>query len=128
MKGTDAMKRALSVLGSSLLLSATALAAHPAARVVAPAAGNAPPPDVAATDQDEMPRLLSRLNELSEFIAQNMQSPQLWRYQLAQGEVLLQIAARCKPEERDSWLKMAVDNYQSAAVLSPDSDISAHQR
>jgi tetratricopeptide (TPR) repeat protein len=128
MKGTDAMRYALSALSISLLLAASALAARPAARVAAPAAGNAPAANVATTDQDEMPRLLSRLNELSEFIGQNMQSPQLWRYQLAQGEVLLQIAARCKPEECDGWLRMAVDSYQSAAVMSPDNDITAHSR
>src|SRR5438552_78304 len=124
MKGMDAMRRALSAFGSALLLAASAVAAPPAARVAAPPTSNVSAPD----PEQELPLLLSRLNELSDFIGRNMQSPQLWRYQLAQGEVLLQIAARCKPEECDGWLRMAVDSYQSAAVMSPDSDISAHQR
>jgi TolA-binding protein len=123
----DAMSRALSALGSALLLAASALAAPPAARMTAPAAGNVSAPNV-ATPEQELPLLLTRLNELSEFIGRNMQLPQLWRYQLAQGEVLLQIAARSKPEECDGWLRMAVDSYQSAAVLSPDNDTTARQR
>jgi peroxiredoxin len=127
MKGKDAMRRALNALGCSLLLAAGALAAHPAARVAAPAAANAPAPGIAAGDQ-ELPLLLAKLNQLSDFIDRNTESPQLWRYQLAQGEVLLQIAAHSKPEERDGWLRMAVDSYQSAAVLSPDNQSAAHQR
>jgi hypothetical protein len=47
---------------------------------------------------------------------------------LAQGEVLLKLAARSKAGESDDWLRMAVDSFQSAAVLSPDNELTAHER
>jgi hypothetical protein len=52
----------------------------------------------------------------------------LWRYQLAQGDVLVRLAAHSKTGERDAWLRAAVDSYQTAGVLSPDEELGAHQR
>lgn len=115
------MKCALTVVGCSLLLTAAGLAAPP----TAPARLATP---TLLADNQELPLLLAKLSELSEFIGRNTEAPTLWRYQLAQGEVLLQIAAHSKPEERDSWVRMAVDSYESAAVLSPDNQPTAHER
>ncbi len=61
-------------------------------------------------------------------IGRTTQTSKLWRYQLAQGDVLLQLAAGSKAQERDPWMRAAVDSYQTAAVLSPDEELSAHQR
>lgn len=115
------MRRSASVLGSVLLFAAGCVATHPAAPVVDRVA------PVVAADQ-ELQLLLARLSELSDFIGRNTQSPKLWRYQLAQGDVVRKLAARSKAEERDGWMRIAVDSYQSAAILSPDNDLSAHER
>jgi hypothetical protein len=112
----DVMRRALSwltVLGSSFLLVAGASAADRAP--IAP-------------DDQESKLLLQRLSELSDYVARNAESPQVWRYQMAQGEVLLQLAARAKPEERNGWLNIAVDSYHSAMVQSPDNESTAQQQ
>jgi hypothetical protein len=85
-------------------------------------------PVVAPADQ-ETPALLARLSQMSEFIARNAESNQVYRYQLTQGDVLLQLAVRSRdPKERDRWLRLAVDAYHSAVVSSPDSDLTAQQR
>jgi hypothetical protein len=123
----DAMKRALFAFGSSCLLAAGAWTADAASPVVNPAAAQYQPPGVTAEDP-ELQLLLNQLTELSDYIGRNTESPQLWRYQLAQGEVLLQIAAHSKPGERDNWLRMAVDNFHTAAVLSPDNETTARDR
>jgi hypothetical protein len=120
-KGMDAMRRALCLLGSFCLLAAGCMTTRPAAPVAARTR------HVVAADQ-EVHDLYTRLSELSDMISRNTRSPKLWRYQLAQGDVLVQLAARSKTDERDDWLRMAVDSYQSAAVLSPDNEFIAHQR
>jgi peroxiredoxin len=126
MKGMDAMRRVLSLLGGSFLLAAGCQVIHPNAPVAVTAVAD--PPALKVGADQELPLLLARLSESSNFIDRNIQSPDLWRYQLAQGEILMQIAARSPAEERDSWLRVAVDNYQSAVVLSPDDESTAHQR
>jgi hypothetical protein len=103
----------LTALGCVFLLAASALAAE------------APVPT--AVDQ-EIKGWLDKLTELSELIARNEQSPQAWRHHLAQAEVMLHIAARSRPSERDGWLRMAVDGYYSAAVQAPDSEPATYQR
>jgi hypothetical protein len=82
---------------------------------------------VAPGDQ-EVQQLLRRLTELSDFIVKNPQSPEAWRYHLAQGDVLLQLAARARGKEQSDWLRAAVDSHYSAAVVSPDNDPTAQQR
>jgi thiol-disulfide isomerase/thioredoxin len=101
-----------------------------AAGALADATAKVPPlqsPAPAPADP-ELQRLVEKLTELSEYIGKNSQSSQVWRYQLAQGEVLLQLAARTRGEERDNWLRMAVDSEYSASVQSPDSETTAPQR
>jgi TolA-binding protein len=112
---------------SGCLLAAAALAAegpvamppgNPAAQTSAPAEG----PD------RELQALLERVGQLGNLIAKDPQSAQSWRHQLAQGEVMLQIAARSKGKERDDWYRAAVDSHYSAAVDAPDSEPAAQQK
>jgi hypothetical protein len=125
-KGTDAMRRAsrwLTVLVSSLSLAAGAFAQAPAR--VAP---GQPVETMSPADQ-EMQSLLEQLSRVSDNLVRNIQSPQAWRYQAEQGDLLLQLASRSKKvEERNNWLKMAVDSYYSAAVQSGDNEPAAQQR
>jgi hypothetical protein len=97
-----------------------------------PAAQPAPPeklPAPAETPADpELQKLLDRMAQLSEQIGRNAESPGVWEYQLAQGEVMLQIAARSKAEEQERWLRMAIDTLHSAVVQAPDNDSTAQQR
>ena len=79
-------------------------------------------------DDREMKPLLDRLSELSRLISENAQSPQAWRYPLEQAEILLRLAARSQGEERDKLLRMAIDSYYSAAVLSPGDQPAAYER
>jgi hypothetical protein len=72
--------------------------------------------------------LLDRLTALSDRIAQNVQSPDSWRLHLEEADLLVQIAGRSKPEERDNWLGMAADSHYSAAITSPENDLTAAQR
>ena len=115
------MRRALCLVGSFCLLTAGCMTTRPAA----PVAARVWP--VVAADQ-EVQRLHTTLSELGDMIGRTTQTSKLWRYQLAQGDVLLQLAAGSKAQERDPWMRAAVDSYQTAAVLSPDEELSAHQR
>jgi hypothetical protein len=72
--------------------------------------------------------LLTRLSQVSEAVVRNAQSPQAWRYQIEQADVLLQLAARAPQAERDNWLKMAIDSYYGAAVGCPDNEPQPPQR
>jgi thiol-disulfide isomerase/thioredoxin len=72
--------------------------------------------------------LLQRLSELSQLIERNGQSPQLWQYHLEQAEVLLRLAGASREKERDGIIRMAVDAYYSAALLSPREQPIAWQR
>jgi hypothetical protein len=111
--------RWLSVVVGSFLVAATAFAQ-------APAPG---PAAVRATADSQVQDLLAQLSKLSDSLIRNVQSPQAWRYQLEQADVLLQLAACAgQGEERDSWLKMAIEGYYSAAVQSPANEPTAQQR
>src|SRR5947209_718081 len=98
------MRRALCLLGSFCLLTAGCMTTRPAAPVATR--------HIVAADQD-VQRLHTRLSELGNMIVRTTETSKLWRYQLAQGDVLLQLAARSKAEERDPWLGAAVDSYQT---------------
>jgi hypothetical protein len=97
-----------------------------------PPAGSAnarPTPAAAApADGRDVEELLQRLNALSAQVGRDPQSPQAWRYELEQAEVLERLAARSEGAEWDNWLKMAVDCYYSAASLSPAGETVARQR
>jgi hypothetical protein len=114
------MRRVLCLLGSFCLLTAGCMTFRPAVPLAARFQ------QVGTLDQES--QLYTRLNALGDVIGGNTQSSKLWSYQLAQGDVLLKLATDCRTEERDGWLRAAVDSYQSAGVLSPDDDLSAHQR
>lgn len=117
----------LTAFGSCLLLAGGAFAVPRVAPVALPPAAVQPATPVDAASQ-ELKRLLERMTQLSDFIARNPQSPQLWRYYLDQGEVLMQLALRSEPKERDNLLRMAVDSYYGAAVQSPTNEASAYQQ
>ena len=74
-------------------------------------------------DDPELQRLLDKLSALSDVIGRNAQSADVWRTQLEQAGVLLQVAARSKADEQENWLRMAIDSYYSAAIQSPVSGI-----
>lgn len=130
------MRCALSVLtalGSTVVLAAGAVAARPQAHVVVPsaktaAAGAAAPAAKEAAKDQELQRLLDKLSAVSDLITRNAQSPEVWRNHLEQAEVSMELAAHCKGEERDNWLRMAVDSHYSAAVQSPDKERNAYQQ
>jgi len=115
-------------VSSSLLIVAGAMASNPPTPVAAtPARGTAEPTAVAVNDEREIQALLSKLSEISQVISQNPQSPQIYKQQIAQAEVMLQLANRSKDKERDDWIKMAIDAYYGAAVSSPENDPTAYQ-
>jgi thiol-disulfide isomerase/thioredoxin len=86
-----------------------------------------PLPAVSPADEKELKPLLDRLGALSDLIGKNSQTPGAWRYHLEQSQILFNVAARSRPEERDSWLRMAIDSSYSAAVLSPANELTAAQ-
>jgi tetratricopeptide (TPR) repeat protein len=131
----------LTALGSSALLASGAPAGpqmvsgtrpvYPSQ--VLPAGGQAAAETSASAtvtpDDPQLQQLLERLTALSDQLAKNMQSPQMaWRGQLEIGDVLLQLAVRDKAEEQEKWLKMAVDSFYSAAILSPENETAARDR
>ena len=104
----------LTALGSCGLLAAGVCAQPPAS---SPGGEGVQPAGAVSTPADpEMQRLLERLSQLSAYIGQAGQGPQAAAYQMAQCDVLLQLSARSKGEERDRWLRMAVDSNYSAAL------------
>src|SRR5438046_1719686 len=106
----DAMRRVLrgpSILGGCLL-AAAALAANPPGPMH-PGQPAAPTPGPDEGPDRELQALLERVGQLGNLIAKDPQSAQSWRHQLAQGEVMLQIAARSKGKERDDWYHAAID-------------------
>jgi hypothetical protein len=108
---------------AAVTLQATSLAGPPAA----PVAARPSPAAVPAAGQD-VEQLLQRLNALSALIGHDPQSPEAWRYELEQAEVLQRLAALSEGAERDNWLKMAVDSNYSAATLSPAAEAEARKR
>jgi hypothetical protein len=120
-KGMDAMRRVLCLLGSFCLLTAGCMTFRPAAPLAARF-------QQAGAEEQESQHLYTRVSELSDVITGNTQPSKLWYQQLAQGDVLLKLAAGSRTEERDGWLRAAVDCYQSAGALSPDDEFSAHER
>jgi hypothetical protein len=124
----DAMRRAwgwLSVLVSSCAL-ATATAQQPVS--IAATQMGQPTESMSAADR-ETQTLLEQLSRASDNLVRNIQSPQAWRYQIEQADLLLHLAGRSrKAPERDNWLKMAIDSYYSAAVQSADNEPAPQQR
>jgi tetratricopeptide (TPR) repeat protein len=129
-KGLNAMKWILTwqaVLGSSLLAT-VAFAAPPVQPSSPPVVAGATQTPPASTEDREVQALLHKLSELSEVIGKNPQDPQGWRQQMAQADIMLQLAVRAKNKERDEWLRTAIDSYYSAAVQAPENDPTAYTR
>jgi hypothetical protein len=55
-------------------------------------------------------------------------NPELMNYNLARANLLEQIIAKVKPEEREQWLRQLADCLASAAQYSNDKDKSSFQR
>jgi hypothetical protein len=119
--------RWLTVLGSSLLLATAALNAQSpySTRPISPVVQVAAPTATMSEADRETQALLERLTALSDHIVRNIQSPDIWRYQVQQVEVLLKLVSHGKGEERDRWLRMAIDSCFSAAVQSPENEGTA---
>jgi thiol-disulfide isomerase/thioredoxin len=79
-------------------------------------------------DDPELKRLLDRLGTLSDLVGKNTSAPDAWRSLMEQGDLLLQLAARSKTEERDNWLRMGIDSYYSAAIQSGANDVTASKQ
>lgn len=111
-------------LGGSLLMAAGAFASSPYSPAAAPdgAVSTAP------ADEQQLRPLLDKLTQLSEIIERNNQSPQVWQYHLEQAELLLRLAVQSQEKEREGVLRMAVDGFYSAALLSPREQPVAFER
>ncbi|MGL4553014.1 MAG: TlpA family protein disulfide reductase [Gemmataceae bacterium] len=84
--------------------------------------------EMTADDADrETQQLMDQLKKTGDQILANTQSPNLYRHQLDQGEVLMRLAARSKPDGRDSWLKMAIDSYATAVSQAPENMPNPHE-
>jgi hypothetical protein len=124
------MRRArscLAALSSSFLLAAGAAAA-PSPMPAGSSSGPGSPPTAIAVEDQDLKGLLEKLTTLSDHIAQHVQSPDCWRLHLEEADLLMQIAGRAKPDERDNWLRMVADSCYSAAITSPETDTSTAQR
>lgn len=108
-----------------LLVAANTFAASPYAPPVAARDGATP---LAPSDEQQVRPLLDKLTELSQLIERNSQSPDVWRYHLEQAELLLRLAARSEAKEREGMLRMAVDGFYSAALLSPREQSAAFEQ
>jgi thiol-disulfide isomerase/thioredoxin len=115
----------LAAFGSSLVVAASAVAAEPP---LAPPAGGMTTNAAANSSEQQVQSLLQQLTDLSKQIEAHRDSPQIWRHQFSQAEVMLQLASRTKDKERETWLKMAIDGHYSAAIQSPANETVARQR
>src|SRR5665213_4591873 len=109
--------------GSLLLTTVVSAAPRPTPRLPpVPAPQQAPAPAVSAqpaavsaqpaeasADDPELKRLLDRLGVLSDLVGKSASAPDAWRALLEQGDLLMQLAARSKAEERENWLRMGID-------------------
>lgn len=111
-------------LGGSLVMAASTYASSP----YSPVAAREDAASVAPADEQHVRPLLDKLTQLSEIIERNSQSPQVWQYHLEQAELLLRLAVQSQPKEREGVLRMAVDGFYSAALLSPREQPVAFER
>ena len=114
------------VAGSLLLTTVVSAAPRPSPRPTpAPQPAPAAQPAEASADDPELKRLLDRLGALGDLVGKNASAPDAWKLLLEQSDLLMQLAARSKAEERDNWLRMAIDSYYSAAIQSGADDATA---
>lgn len=101
--------------------------------VDAPSVGDGAEPGHGAVDP-VLTQLLEKLRELDSG-AQDLKlptapgnNPQVVRYNLERADLLEQIVARVKPEEREQWIHQVADCLSAAAQNSPDNDRTAATR
>jgi peroxiredoxin len=101
---------------------------------VLPAFGKAQAPIAAPSDSrqsandGELQRLLDELSRAGESLGRAKAPADVVSAAMRQVEVLSQLAAHAKPEDRASWLRQVADTLQLAASNSPASDSTALDR
>jgi hypothetical protein len=126
----DSMRRAVSwlaVLGGALLPLAGA-ANPPSVNITSVTPAPPAPLPAGAEDDPAIRPLLEKLTTLSEAISRDGQSVGAWRYHQEQGEILLELAEHAPEAEREALLRLAVESYYSAAVLSPENESTAYEK
>jgi len=98
----------------------------------APTAGDGNGDPVASTVDPALQALLDQLRDHDAKAPKTTDmtgaNPDLVSYNLARANLLEQIIAKVKPEERDQWIRQLADCLAAAAQYSPDSDKVAYQR
>jgi Thioredoxin-like len=83
---------------------------------------------VQSADAAELQNLLEELSRVGGLLAKANTPSDIVSAAMRQVDVLGQLAARSKPEERTSWLRQMADTLQLAASNGPTSDHAALQR
>jgi hypothetical protein len=81
-----------------------------------------------SADDAELQNLLNELSRVGGFLAKANTPSDIISAAMRQVEVLSQLAAKSKPEERTSWLRQIADTLQLAASNGPASDHAALDR
>jgi hypothetical protein len=98
----------------------------------APTVGDGIGDDAPSGNDPALQALLSQLGSLDANPPKTSDSgganPELATYNLKRADLLNQIVAKVKPEEREQWLHQVADCLGAAAQSSPESDKTAYQR
>jgi hypothetical protein len=99
----------------------------------APTVGDGTGEDTASGNDPALQALLSQLGALDAHPPKGSDSgggvsPELATYNLKRADLLEQIVAKVKPEEREQWIRQVADCLAAAAQSSPDNDKTAYQR
>lgn len=98
----------------------------------APTVGDGTGEDTASGNDPALQALLSQLGNLDARPPSGSDSggtnPELATYNLKRADLLEQIIAKVKPEEREQWIRQVADCLAAAAQSSPDSDKTAYRR
>ncbi len=98
----------------------------------APSVGDGIGDDAPSGNDPALQALLSQLGALDANPPKTSDSaganPELATYNLKRADLLNQIVAKVKPEEREQWMHQVADCLGAAAQSSPESDKTAYQR
>jgi hypothetical protein len=99
----------------------------------APTVGDGGGDDAATATDPALQGLLSQLGALDAHPPSGSDigtgaSPELATYNLKRADLLDQIVAKVKPEEREQWTRQVADCLAAAAQSSPESDKTAYKR
>jgi hypothetical protein len=99
----------------------------------APAVGDGASDDAPAANDPALQALLSQLGALdahppSSNDAGTTANPELANYNLKRADLLEQIVAKVKPEEREQWIRQVADCLAAAAQSSPENDKTGYKR